>query len=98
MGQVSIARAGCIFGVGKIAYNMFISGGGNIVPAKIKRVLLTAPGVLDMVVVSRSDDEYGFCPVAFICGDVNRSVVKAYLEQALPRPRCPCFGHGRTQT
>ena len=42
------------------------SGGENIYPAEIERVLLTHPAVLEAVVVRRPDARWGEVPVAFV--------------------------------
>jgi len=42
------------------------SGGENIYPAEIERVLLTHPDVLEAVVVRRPDARWGEVPVAFV--------------------------------
>jgi len=42
------------------------SGGENIYPAEIERVLLTSPRIADAVVVRRQDERWGEVPVAFI--------------------------------
>jgi acyl-CoA synthetase (AMP-forming)/AMP-acid ligase II len=45
---------------------MIKSGGENIYPAEIERVLLSDPRVRDAVVVRRRDDRWGEVPVAFV--------------------------------
>ena len=42
------------------------SGGENIYPAEIERVLIALPGVADVVVVRKPDPKWGEVPVAFI--------------------------------
>lgn len=42
------------------------SGGENIYPAEIERVLIALPGVADVVVVRKPDPKWGEIPVAFI--------------------------------
>ena len=42
------------------------SGGENIYPAEIERVLIALPGVADVVVVRKPDPTWGEVPVAFI--------------------------------
>jgi len=42
------------------------SGGENIYPAEIERVLLALPAVADAVVVRKRDDRWGEVPVAFV--------------------------------
>ena len=45
---------------------MIKSGGENIYPAEIERVLLADPRVADAVVVRRKDERWGEVPVAFV--------------------------------
>lgn len=45
---------------------MIKSGGENIYPAEIERVLLTDPRVSDAIVVRQKDERWGEVPVAFI--------------------------------
>ena len=45
---------------------MIKSGGENIYPAEIERVLLAEPGVTEAVVVRRTDVKWGEVPVAFV--------------------------------
>lgn len=45
---------------------MIKSGGENIYPAEIERVLLSDPRVTDAIVVRRNDDQWGEVPVAFV--------------------------------
>lgn len=42
------------------------SGGENIYPAEIERILIALPGVADVVVVRKPDPKWGEVPVAFI--------------------------------
>ena len=42
------------------------SGGENIYPAEIERVLIALPGVADVVVVRKPDPKWGEVPVAFV--------------------------------
>jgi fatty-acyl-CoA synthase len=54
---------------------MIKSGGENVYPAEIERVLLAEPGVLDAVVVRRRDTTWGEVPVAVVAtrdGCANR--------------------------
>jgi fatty-acyl-CoA synthase len=46
--------------------HVIISGGENISPAEVERVLMTAPGVLDCAVCGRPDARWGAVPVAYV--------------------------------
>jgi o-succinylbenzoate---CoA ligase len=70
---------------------MLISGGENIHPEEIERILLTMGGVQQAVVVGVADDEYGQRPVAFIERDeaVSDQALQALCEEHLPRFKIP---------
>jgi fatty-acyl-CoA synthase len=46
--------------------DMIVSGGENIYPAEIERLLIALPGVADVVVVRKPDPKWGEVPVAFV--------------------------------
>jgi acyl-CoA synthetase (AMP-forming)/AMP-acid ligase II len=66
MGDVLVRRAdGLLAFVDRVKY-MIKSGGENVYPAEIERVLLQDPRVLEAGVVRRSDPVWGEVPVAFV--------------------------------
>jgi acyl-CoA synthetase (AMP-forming)/AMP-acid ligase II len=66
MGDVFVRHAdGSLDFVDRLKY-LIKSGGENIYPAEIERVLLAHPSVQDAAVVRRSDDHWGEIPVAFV--------------------------------
>jgi acyl-CoA synthetase (AMP-forming)/AMP-acid ligase II len=58
---------------------MIKSGGENIYPAEIERVLLADPRVSDAIVVRMKDDEWGEVPVAFVSRK-DESLTEADVE------------------
>lgn len=48
--------------------DMLLSGGINVYPAEIERVLTEIPGVVEAAVVGRPDERWGEVPVAFVVG------------------------------
>jgi fatty-acyl-CoA synthase len=56
------------------------SGGENIYPAEIERVLIALPGVADVVVVRKPDPKWGEVPVAFVVRAGGSTVTE---EQAI---------------
>ncbi len=67
--------------------NRFISGGENIQPEAIERVLLRLPGVAEAVVVPVPDPEFGERPAAFVRIEGERwepERWRAELRRALP--------------
>lgn len=68
---------------------MFISGGENIHPEEIERVLLALDGVRQAIVAPVVDDEYGYRPVAVVERDGGRIVDPTELDGILPRFKIP---------
>ncbi|MBT4361512.1 MAG: o-succinylbenzoate--CoA ligase [Candidatus Marinimicrobia bacterium] len=52
--------------------NQFISGGENVQPEHIERLLCNIPGILSAIVIPKKDDEFGARPVAFL--EINQEV------------------------
>ena len=76
--------------------NLFISGGENIQPEAIEKVLLQIAGVSEAVVVPVPDEEFGHRPVAFLRGDgriPSESAIRLELEKRLPRFMIPVAFH-----
>jgi fatty-acyl-CoA synthase len=53
------------------------SGGENIYPAEIERVLIALPGVADVVVVRKPDKQWGEVPVAFVVRTPDSTLTEA---------------------
>ncbi|MFC4669263.1 class I adenylate-forming enzyme family protein [Seohaeicola nanhaiensis] len=66
MGDMFVRHADGTFDFVDRAKYMIKSGGENIYPAEIERVLLADPRVRDAVVVRRADARWGEVPVAFV--------------------------------
>jgi fatty-acyl-CoA synthase len=65
---------------------MIKSGGENIYPAEIERVLLADPRVRDAVVVRKPDARWGEVPVAFVArngGDLDAAEIEAMCRASL---------------
>ena len=72
--------------------NMFISGGENIYPEQIERILELHPSVERSLVVPIQDEEFGMRPVAFIDSgevQVSKKEIESVLEGVLPRYMYP---------
>ncbi len=77
--------------VGRTKY-LIKSGGENIYPAEIERVLLADSRVSDAVVVRKQDPRWGEVPVAFIAGkglDLGRADMEHLCRSQLPGYKCP---------
>ena len=73
--------------------NMFISGGENIQPEEIERVLEQYPGIRQALVVPVEDTEFGERPVAFLDTDHQglppEAELRKFLSKHLPRFKIP---------
>ena len=71
---------------------MFISGGENIQPEEIEKVLLSIEGVEQAVVVPKEDQEFGHRPVAFVKFHgqmIGHEYLTGILKKELPRFKIP---------
>lgn len=81
MGDVFVRNPdGTLDFVDRLKY-MIKSGGENIYPAEIERVILEDPRVADAAVVRRPDDKWGEVPVLFVARHDNSLTIAALLER-----------------
>jgi fatty-acyl-CoA synthase len=71
--------------------NVIISGGENIYPAEVERVLREMPGVRECQVIGRPDPRWGMVPVAAVVGDagLTHAAVLGYFDGRLARFKHP---------
>jgi fatty-acyl-CoA synthase len=73
--------------------NLIISGGENIYPAEVERVLLEHPGVADCGVIGRADSRWDEVPIAYVIRRNGRSVdaadLQAHVQSQLARFKVP---------
>jgi len=71
--------------------HLIISGGENIAPAEVERVLLSAPGVREAAVIGRPDARWGEVPVAVVVpGEgYDEAAVLRHFEGRLARFKHP---------
>ncbi len=73
--------------------NLIISGGENIYPAEVERVLLEHPDVVECGVIGRSDPKWDEVPVAYVIRRAGCSVevedLKAHVLKQLARFKVP---------
>jgi fatty-acyl-CoA synthase len=71
--------------------NVIISGGENIYPAEVERVLREMPGIRECQVVGRPDARWGMVPVAAVVADagIAREAVLQHFEGRLARFKHP---------
>ncbi|HLD88421.1 MAG TPA: AMP-binding protein, partial [Candidatus Omnitrophota bacterium] len=91
-GDLGVVDAkGCLTVLGR-KDNMFISGGENIQPEEIEKVLLAIEGVEQAVVVPKEDKEFGHRPVAFVKfhgQTIGHEYLTDILKKELPRFKIP---------
>jgi len=92
MGDMFVRHAdGSLDFVDRLKY-LIKSGGENIYPAEIERVLLAHPRVRDAAVVRKPDARWGEVPVAFIAcadGDFDADGLLAFCRERLPGYKMP---------
>ncbi len=72
--------------------NMFVSGGENIHPEEVEQALLTFPEIIQAVVVSKADNEFGYRPVAYVQttnGQLDETFTKKRLTGKIARFKIP---------
>jgi fatty-acyl-CoA synthase len=69
--------------------HVIISGGENIYPAEIERVLRAVTGVAEVAVVGRADPRWGEVPVACVVGTASEQAVMEACAGALARFKQP---------
>src|SRR5437660_2338509 len=83
-GDIGLCDADGYFWVHDRKKNMIISGGENIYPAEVERVLLEHPEVVECGVIGRPDPKWDEVPVAFVIRRAGSSVegvgLKAHVE------------------
>lgn len=73
--------------------NLIISGGENVYPAEVERVLLAHPAVAECAVVGRPDPRWGEVPVAYVVRRPGRpcdeASLVAHVQAELARFKAP---------
>ncbi|MCB1107966.1 MAG: o-succinylbenzoate--CoA ligase [Chlamydiia bacterium] len=70
---------------------LFISGGENIQPEEIEKLLINIDGIIRAKVVPNPDEEFGFRPIAYIESEesIQEERLKSYLSSFLPKFKIP---------
>ncbi|MBB4305024.1 long-chain acyl-CoA synthetase [Rhodobium orientis] len=69
--------------------DMIISGGSNIYPREVEEVLLAHPGVREVSVIGRPDDDWGEVVVAYVAGKANAGELDALCLSGIARFKRP---------
>ena len=73
--------------------DLVISGGVNVYPAEVERVLAEVAGVEDVAVFGREDDRWGQRVCAAVVGPVDTEVLAAYAHEHLAPAKRPKEWH-----
>ena len=84
-GDVALKGAGGLYWFKDRIKNVIISGGENIYPAELERILHAIPGIAEAAVVGRPDPKWGHVPIAVV----------ALSDQTLGRDAVLAAFHGR---
>ncbi|MER6266756.1 AMP-binding protein [Streptomyces sp900105755] len=83
---------GCLYIVDRLK-DMIISGGENVYPAEVERVLAAMPGVVDVAVVGVADEQWGEAVAAVLTvadgTGIGLEDVRAYAAGRLARYKLP---------
>ncbi len=92
-GDIALRDAGGYFFIHDRKKNMIVSGGENVYPAEIERVLLEHPAVAEAAVVGVADPRWQEVPLAFVVVRAGAAVtaddLRAYLLGQLARFKVP---------
>jgi len=69
--------------------DLIISGGVNVYPAEVERVLATHPDVVEAAVFGVADDEWGQRVCAAVTGRVDAGAMRAFARDRLPGSHVP---------
>jgi fatty-acyl-CoA synthase len=73
--------------------DMIVSGGENIYPAEVERVLREHPAVVDVAVVGAPHRRWGETPVAFVVGSASEDELIAHCREHLASYKKPTAVH-----
>jgi fatty-acyl-CoA synthase len=92
-GDIGLCDADGYFWVRDRKKNMIISGGENIYPAEVERVLLEHPDVSECAVIGRPDPRWDEVPIAYVIRRsgclVEADELRAHLQVQLARYKIP---------
>ncbi|WP_407118249.1 class I adenylate-forming enzyme family protein [Bradyrhizobium sp. LMG 9283] len=92
-GDIGLCDADGYFWVRDRKKNMIISGGENVYPAEVERVLLEHPDVSECAVIGRPDPRWDEVPIAYIIARsgcrLDANELRAHLQAQLARYKVP---------
>ena len=69
--------------------DMVITGGENVYPVEVERILTQMPGVADAAVIGVPDEKWGERVTAVVVGTVDPEQVVAFCRERLAAYKCP---------
>ena len=94
-GDIGLRDADGYFWVHDRKKNLIISGGENIYPAEVERVLLEHPDVVECGVIGRPDRRWDEVPVAYVIRRSGCLVEAESLKAHVHDAACPLQGAAR---
>ncbi|WLB56915.1 class I adenylate-forming enzyme family protein [Bradyrhizobium sp. 521_C7_N1_3] len=92
-GDIALRDAEGYFWVRDRKKNVIISGGENVYPAEVERVLLEHPDVSECAVIGRPDPRWDEVPIAYVIGRsgcrLEAEELRAHLQTQLARYKVP---------
>ena len=92
-GDIGLRNAAGYFFVHERKNNLIISGGENVYPAEVERVLLEHPDVAECGVIGRPDPKWDEVPVAYVIrrkgSDIEAAALMAHVQAQLARFKAP---------
>ncbi|MET4719850.1 long-chain fatty acid--CoA ligase [Bradyrhizobium japonicum] len=92
-GDIALRDADGYFWVRDRKKNVIISGGENVYPAEVERVLLEHPDVSECAVIGRPDPRWDEVPIAYVIGRsgcrLEAEELRAHLQTQLARYKVP---------
>ena len=92
-GDIGLCDADGYFWVRDRKKNMIISGGENVYPAEVERVLLEHPDVSECAVIGRPDPRWDEVPIAYVIAKsgcrLEAEELRAHLQAQLARYKVP---------
>lgn len=71
------------------SHDLIVTGGFNVYPKEVERVLNQVPGVVETAVVGVPDVDLGEIPVAFVVGDCDEAALRSHADSRLARYKQP---------
>lgn len=69
--------------------DLVISGGVNVYPLEVEEALRELPGLVDVAVFGRPDEQWGARVCAAVVGDVTEDALRAWARERLAPPKRP---------